>query len=346
VPLQAVPLELDRWGLTSTEAALVEHAGRSCLRFSDAAPTAMAAAVELVDGVIEVDLLVPRERSFHGLRWRSNGGDAESFFVRPHQVGNPDAIQYTPVTNGISSWQLYHGPGSWAPITFPIGEWFTIRVQFAGQRADVYVADLAAPALAIGPLKLEARSGGIGVQVGGPGLHVARFAWSSDPGRLIGVPDPEPPTHPGTIAAWQVSDAVPEALVAGHSDLPASILRARSWTTLHVEPGGLANLGRVQGIIGDRNTVLARAIVDAPEATVRPLELGFSDRATVFLNGRPIFHGDETYRNRDYRFLGSIGWFDTVYVPLVAGRNELVVAVSEDLGGWGVQARFVDDSGD
>jgi hypothetical protein len=29
--------------------------------------------------------------------------------------------------------------------------------------------------------------------------------------------------------------------------------------------------------------------------------------------------------------------------PEEAGRNELVVAVSEDFGGWGVQARLVED---
>jgi len=42
---------------------------------------------------------------------------------------------------------------------------------------------------------------------------------------------------------------------------------------------------------------------------------------------------DDTYRSRDYRFLGSIGYFDTLHLPLVEGENDLVVAVSEDLGG-------------
>jgi hypothetical protein len=41
-------------------------------------------------------------------------------------------------------------------------------------------------------------------------------------------------------------------------------------------------------------------------------------------------------------FLGSIGWYDTLYLPLAAGGNELVVAVAEDFGGWGVQARLSD----
>jgi hypothetical protein len=56
----------------------------------------------------------------------------------------------------------------------------------------------------------------------------------------------------------------------------------------------------------------------------------------------PLYRGDDSYRSRDYRFLGSIGWFDTVYLPLHAGQNELVLAISESFGGWGVQARFPD----
>ena len=63
----------------------------------------------------------------------------------------------------------------------------------------------------------------------------------------------------------------------------------------------------------------------------------------VFLNGERLFRGSDGYRSRDYRFLGSIGWYDTVYLPLDEGENELLVAVSEDFGGWGIQARL--DSG-
>ena len=98
------------------------------------------------------------ERSFHGVFWRGQDGENyESFFVRPHQVGNPDSIQYTPVRNGISSWQLYHGPGFWNPVDFPIDEWFTIRVAFAGERAEVFVAG--AQALVVPELKAERSRG-------------------------------------------------------------------------------------------------------------------------------------------------------------------------------------------
>jgi hypothetical protein len=78
-----------------------------------------------------------------------------------------------------------------------------------------------------------------------------------------------------------------------------------------------------------------------PAPQTQRVELGFSDRALVFLNGRPLYDGDDTYRSRDYRFLGSIGWYDALHLPLEEGANELAVAVSEDFGGWGVQARLV-----
>ena len=65
----------------------------------------------------------------------------------------------------------------------------------------------------------------------------------------------------------------------------------------------------------------------------------------MFLNGRQLYRGDDTYRSRDYRFLGSIGYYDTLFLPLLEGENELVVAVSEDFGGWGVQARFTEPAG-
>ena len=91
--------------------------------------------------------------------------------------------------------------------------------------------------------------------------------------------------------------------------------------------------------------MFARAAIRSEQAQTKRLDFGFSDRAAVFLNGRLLYRGDDGYRSRDYRFLGSIGYFDSLYLPLEAGDNELVVAVSEDFGGWGVQARFDDLAG-
>jgi hypothetical protein len=337
-----VPLDDPRWDWGGTRATAAEHLGRACLRLEtsddDAIPT--VTGLELEDGVVEVDLAVGAERGFHGVVWRlvdANG--YESFFVRPHQVGNPDAVQYTPVRNGVSAWQLYHGQGYWAPVEFPLDGWFTIRVVFQGSRAEVFVGETTAPSLVVSELKRPATSGRVGILVGGPAIHVARFACGA--GAPLGpAPAPIPPPPAGVIAEWQVSDSFPEALLDHAPALPGALLAGRSWTPLTAEPSGLVDLARVNGIRDGRDTVLARATLHAGRAGVRRLELGFSDRAVVYLNGQALYRGDDTYRSRDYRFLGSIGWYDTLYVPLEEGDNDLVVAISEDFGGWGVQARL------
>jgi hypothetical protein len=55
-------------------------------------------------------------------------------------------------------------------------------------------------------------------------------------------------------------------------------------------------------------------------AQSKRLDFGFSDRVRVYLNGNLLFSADDSYRSRDYRFLGSIGWFDSLWLPLAAGR--------------------------
>jgi hypothetical protein len=342
--IETVPFDSGRWTWGPLEPVPTEHLGRSCVRVQGFAP--VLSDVELEDGSIQVDLAVGHERAFHGVVWRAQDGENyESFFVRPHQVGNPDAIQYTPVCNGISSWQLYHGPGFWAPISFPLGEWFTVRVVFAGARAEVFVADMDEPALEIGGLKLPVRPGSVGLLVGGPAVHVADFRYDAGPVAFRGSM-PEPVLRlEGIVPSWQVSDAFEEERVADALLLGPDLVAAREWTEVASEPSGLVDLSRVNGVRGDRNTALARAAIRSEAAETKRLRFGFSDRAVVFLNGRALFHGDDGYRSRDYRFLGSIGYHDCLYLALDEGVNELVAAVSEDFGGWGVQAHFDDAEG-
>jgi hypothetical protein len=195
------------------------------------------------------------------------------------------------------------------------------------------------PALVVDHLKHEQRPGGVGLYGGG-------VAWFSDlridPAgvELSTRPAPEPAPRAGVVREWLVSDAFPESAIAGLRALGAGDLAERTWTTLAAEAGGLADLGRVNPLRDGRNTVFARCTVRSGDERVARLDLGFSDRVAVFLNGRLLYTGDDGYLSRDHRFLGIIGWYDALYLPLAAGDNDLVVAVSEDFGGWGVQAAF------
>jgi hypothetical protein len=341
--VEVVPFDSERWTWPVAH-TVTHHLGRECVAAAEPTERFLLTLddVELTDGVIELELAVSAARAFHGVVWRvQDEENYESFFVRPHQVGNPDSIQYTPVCNGISSWQLYHGPGFWAATSFPIDGWFRIRVAFAGERGEVDVGETTEPTLAIAELKRAVAPGRVGVLIGGPGLHLARFAYDdAAPVAFRGASAASPaPRSPGVVPEWSIS------LPFAEDTLDRQSLAAQAWTVLASEPSGLTDLSRANGIRGGRNTVLARAIVRSERDRTTPLELGFSDRAALFLNGTPLYRGDDSYRSRDYRFLGSIGWYDTVYLPLRAGDNDLVVAVSEDIGGWGVQARFPDASG-
>jgi hypothetical protein len=99
VTRETVSFASERWRWSGGTPERTSYLGRDCVRVGTT--TATLADVELEDGVIELQLAVGPERGFHGVVWRVRDDENyESFFVRPHQVGNPDAIQYTPVFNG------------------------------------------------------------------------------------------------------------------------------------------------------------------------------------------------------------------------------------------------------
>ncbi len=344
-PPRTVPFDSGRWRWHAAESRVEDHLGRRSLYLKDG--TAIVDGVSFKDGQIEFDVALTSERGFAGGIWSAQDpSNYEQFYLRPHQSGNPDATQYTPVFNGVSGWQLYHGPRYTVPLVHRFNEWVHVRIVFSGPRAEVYVGGAASPVLFVDELKRDVQPGGVGLSVGtAAGAHFSNFSFTpmaAPP--LRGRPGKPEPVPAGVIPSWRVSDAFPERALEGKVAIGPEDLSARTWTRLETERSGLANLARVQGIEGRRNTVFARKLLRSHREQVKRLDFGFSDRVRVYLNGRLLFCGDDNYQSRDYRFLGSIGYFDALYLPLVKGENELLLAVSEDRvqGGWGLQAKLED----
>jgi len=111
------------------------------------------------------------------------------------------------------------------------------------------------------------------------------------------------------------------------------------------ESSGLANISRLVRWDKEKKTVFARLIIDSQQQQQKVFQFGFSDRVKIYVNGKLLYMGQNNYRSRDYRFLGTIGYFDTLVLPLQKGSNELWLAVSEDFGGWGIKCRFEDLKG-
>ncbi|MEO2023433.1 MAG: family 16 glycoside hydrolase, partial [Pirellulaceae bacterium] len=338
-PPESVPLDDERWQIEAVESEIVEHLGQQALKIKGGA--AMLPDINIRNGLVEFDIAVTPDRGFAGLIFRSqDNANFEHFYIRPHQSGNPDANQYTPVFNGASAWQLYHGEGYGAAVEYRYNQWMHVRVIFAGSKAKVYI-DSNEPVLHIDDLKRDDTGGGLGLQSANfSSVHFANFKFTplADAYEFPARNAEAAPAVPGLVTSWQVSEVFDGNSLRGTAKLDAGLKENRTWTELQAEPAGIANLARINGLGENKNTVFARISVTSKHAGVKELVFGYSDTAAVFVNDVLVYRGNNTYMTRDYRYLGTIGLFDSVALPLKAGENEIWIAVSEAFGGWGIMA--------
>jgi hypothetical protein len=302
--------------------------------------------VEFATGTIEFDILTQGERGFGGLRWhvQADGRNFEEFYIRPHMSGNPDANQYTPVFNGLSGWQIYFGPNYSAPVSYTMGEWTHVKLVVTEDQAEVYI-DSEEPVLIIDDLRGDFGKGGLSLYANMTAFHFANFRYQElEQPELTGTPQERKALPEHLVTQFAVSGTVPESLVADATTLPRSEL-GDSWTTIGVENNGVADLARAAVLSREANTVFVRVNIRSERDQVKTLNFGYSDRVRVFLGDKPLYAGNNTYRTRDYRYLGTVGLFDQLYLPLKTGNNELYFAVSESFGGWGIMAAFEDMAG-
>ena len=326
---------------------MIDHLGRKSLYLKGG--IAAVKNSQFTDGVIEFDIALTEERGFVGAVWRMQDFDNyENFYLRPHQSGNPDANQYQPVFNGVDAWQLYYGEGYGAPVKYDFNQWVHIKIVVSGKNAEVYIKDMDAPALFVSELKREIKPGRVGLSVGNfaPGYYSNfSFEAASNP-PLKGKAKPAPQAPAGTVMSWMISDPIEaKSLEKKYQLTSADKLALLWWDKLDCESTGICNLAKLHGLQGDRNTVFARLTIQSDSYQTKPIVFGFSDIARVYFNDRLLYVGSDNYRSRDYRFLGTIGLFDELYLPLRKGDNELWIAVTENFGGWGIKAQFDDVKG-
>lgn len=307
--------------------------------------------VEFENGTFEYDLKFQDGIGFAGSQFRvESPGNSEDFYMRGHNSGKDDANQYMANYNGIPSWQLYYGAPYTAPTIYPQGEWFHVKMVVQDGMADIYIGDDMAPELTVA-LKRDQMSGGItlwGLDFGG-GAMISNFSVDTESMQEVtGTPAPEPQAEPGTVMTWQVSNAVDGAALFDAGGLSDDFMSGLTFTEMNVEARGVLNLAQLQGIAEGADTALAKVTIMSETDQMKALDFGFSDDVTVYLNGMPIFSGSDRFLSRDYRFLGIVGYNDTAWLPLKAGENTLVLAVTEDVAdttGWALQGRFQDMAG-
>lgn len=337
---EPIPFDSGRWSIDAEESAFVNYLGKQAVRIKGGNATVRDFALR--NAIMEFDMAVSSERGFSGAVFRvQDAENYEHFYIRPHLSGETDATQYTPVINGVSGWQLYSGEGFGAAVDFRFDEWMHVKIAYSGDRAEVFI-DSDEPVLRIDGLKRAAASGSVGLNAANfSPAFFADFSVAPLPddyafapvSREVPVPDPN------IVRAWQVSEGMPA------DSVDAFLAGKREWQSLSAEENGVVNLARAPGVGPGKNTVVARLLIDSEYQQQKGLSFGYSDEVTVFMNGVAIYSGTNRYQSRDYRYLGTIGLFDRVFLPLKKGENEVLLSVREDFGGWGIMARFDDRNG-
>lgn len=240
-------------------------------------------------------------------------------------------LQYDPVMNGSSTWQIYHGLRYQALVSVPSGEWVKLSLQVQPHGVRAYVGEDPEPKLVISNLKHGRAAGGkIGV-------------WGSSPGyvRNLAVEKIEP--APAAEATSELSHPNDETLVTEwmvskpyRREHQSEI--ADAWLKAYVEENGTLNINRLY--TSEKGaTVQAKYTFYLPEEKETRLSFGFSDRLRLRVNEAEVFAGEWTWRAPGKASDGRIR-HDHVRIPICwkAGVNSILAEVTseEAMYGWGL----------
>lgn len=329
---EVIPFGPERWNLA--EAKVFDHLGRRALM-----GTALLKDVVFEDGTIECDIAMKAGvRSYPGVLFRLQSGEEyERLYLRPHRAPlYGDAVQYLPAFHGVDAWQIYSGPGITSAAMIPTDRWVHVKIEVLGTQARVFLDNTPEPVLVVGDLKRGKSRGGLGLSTTADGNSCfSNFSFRSD--APLGFPPPPLVDEtPGCVRNWELSRPFKRLRIDfdAYPDLKAPGLAP--WTKAAAQPDGILDISRTHGRQGtEPDGILARAVVCAEADGPKKFWFGYSDEAGLFVNGRPVFYGNSSYRYRDSSFLGVVGLYDAVTVPLKKGDNELLIVLGEASGGWG-----------
>jgi len=338
-------LNNDNFTVEGKKAEFTSYMGKKSLLLNGASATVNA--IVFTSGIIEYDVAFTEQRNFVGVKFRQQDGEnSEEFYIRPHQSGNPDANQYNPIFNGLSAWQLYHKDFA-GKVNYNFGGWNHIKIIVTNKQGEVYINDMTKPAFSITEFLRPIESGGISFSSARADAYIANVSIvNNDNIQTLSTPlKTTKLSLKNYISKWEISNSFSESFLENTTKLNQQELVKMDWQSLNTDNYGVLNMARIQGVNKTSNTAFAKFTIDSNKVQTKALHFGYSDKVRVYVNNTLVYAGNNSFRSRDYRYLGTIGLFDTIYLPLKSGINEVSFAVSESFGGWGVTARFDDCEG-
>ncbi|WP_299800283.1 family 16 glycoside hydrolase [uncultured Maribacter sp.] len=291
--------------------------------------------VSFTNGSIQVAVYAKTARSFAGIFFRHQKGHGDEVYMRMHKNGKPDALQYTPIFNGESNWQLYKEHQ--ANITFKSAGWNMLRVEVLNYTARVFVNGQFV--LEVPKLKSENGKGTIGLWALF-GNVFSGMTVSSETSKNSKVLYPKKPKK-GVVTAWELSR--PHVYESDKVFKPSDF-KSEEYTWATTEASGLLPISKYvvkpsKGAFenNQEDYVIARLLIESIKVQSKELFFDFSDKIMLYLNDEQIFEGDNSFRSKGIGYQGHLAIDrNSVELPLKKGLNIIHAVVLEKANGWGL----------
>lgn len=256
----------------------------------------------------------------------------EEVYMRLHKSNQVDALQYTPIFNNESNWQLYREYQ--AKVTFLKQGWNTLRIDVNRQQADVFVNDK--KVMRVDELRTGQQKGEIGLFA----LFSSRFSnlkvthsIGHEPVSQIekNLPDPS------IITSWDLS----EAHIVNVDDFNPESFSSKVYQTVRTEESGLLPISKYvkKSRSGnfEQNTdeyIVAKTHIYANKNETRLFSFDYSDKIEVYFNGDLVFKGNNAFRTKGLQYAGHLNInTNTLSLPLKKGENTIHCVVIDKANG-------------
>ncbi|WP_127141589.1 family 16 glycoside hydrolase [Flagellimonas marinaquae] len=330
---QNIPLQPSAWTAEpGSELTFETFDGRPTLLLNG---KAFANEIDFSNGVLELEVYANQKRSFAGFLFRKKERNFEEIYMRMHKSRQVDAVQYTPTYHGESNWQLY--PEHQAQVAFLAEGWNQLRVEVQDLSATVFVNG--AQVLQVDHLKSGNLSGGVGIWA----LFGNRFAniKVTPTGEAV-AKEPYPIQTPpvGMITEWELTEA---KLYKEGSINPAQFAQMPT-QRVRTETSGLLPISKYvpkpsSGNFEGNPEVysVASTTISTNQALTQWFSFDYSDKIILYLNGAPIFYGNNAFRSKNNQFQGHLGLgANKILLHLKKGSNTLHCVVIDKANGWGL----------
>ncbi len=300
---------------------------------------AMVKNLNFTNGTIEVEVYANSMRSFAGITFRRQFNNMEEVYMRMHKSNQADAVQYTPIFNNESNWQLFREYQ--AQVSFKNVGWNTLRIEVNNSTAKVFVND--EKVMYIDDLRTDHTSGEIGLFA----LFTNRFSnfcITHEDEAAVNENAGKNPADPNIISQWEISKA--RAFKEEYINFDDFL--EEQYETVKTEESGLLLISKhlkksASGNFeaNEEEYTIATTSIYAESSETRLFSFDYSDKIIVFLNGEPIFRGDNSFRAKGVQYMGHIDLnTNKLYLRLEKGENKLHCVVIDKANGWGLIGKF------